>query len=176
MNIPLILNSIRPKAAWSLSGDFDTLVWLDTAQTKPTLAEISAGALSAEKAAFILQVKAEAGDLTQQVLQGLGSEYELAEKEANVYKAADYPTTPVPYSVQAEINSKAAKGVTITATNACDNILAAATGWRNAQASLRDSRLTTVSAAGVAVDAISLDAIKAQWVAFMAALQEQLGV
>lgn len=130
------------------------------------------------KSAFILAVKAEAGALTTQVLSGLGSEYELAEREAREYKAAGYPaataTVPIPRSIRSEVNSKAAKGVTITATVACNNILTAATEWRNAQAELRDNRLTVVSAAEVAVDAAALDAIKALWESFMVALKLQL--
>ena len=135
-----------------------------------------AAKLAVDKTAFIISVKSEAGALTSQVLQGLGSEYELAEKEATAYKAAGYPATPIPGSVQSEINSKAAKGLAITATTACDTILAAATGWRNAQASLRDKRLTTVSAAEVAVDGAGLNVIKAQWNEFMVALKLQLNV
>lgn len=132
--------------------------------------------VAAEKAAFILQVKSEAGELTTQVLKGLESEYELAEKEAVAYKAAGYPATPIPGSVQSEINSKAAKGVTITATVAADTILAKAAGWRTAQAALRDNRLTTVSAAEVAVDGPALDVIKANRASFMASLKDGLGV
>ncbi len=135
----------------------------------------AATVLTVAKAAFILQVKAEAGQLTAQVLKGLESEYELAEKEATAYKAAGYPATPIPSSVQSEVNSKAAKGVTITSTVACDTILSAATGWRGAQSSLRDKRLTTTSAAEVAVDAAGLDSIKAQWATFMTALRTSLG-
>ena len=128
------------------------------------------------KSAFILQVKAEAGALTSQVLQGLASEYELAEKEATSYKAAGYPATPIPGSVQSEINSKAAKVVTVTATVACDSILTAAANWRGAQSSLRGKRLTTTSAAEVAVDSAALDTIKASWRAFLVALKTSLGV
>jgi len=126
------------------------------------------------KAAFILQVKSEAGQLTAQVLKGLESEYELAEKEATAYKAVGYPAAPIPGSVKSEINSKAAKGVTITSTVACDTILSAATIWRNAQASLRGKRLTTTSAAEVAVDAAALDTLKASWAAFLVELKTQL--
>jgi hypothetical protein len=131
--------------------------------------------IAAEKVAFILQVKAEAGALTAQVLKGLESEYELAEKEATKYKADGYPAT-VPLSVADEVASKAAKGVTITDTVACDNILAAATGWRNAQSALRRNRLTVTSAAEVAVDAAALDTLKASWTAFLVALKTSLGV
>ena len=143
--------------------------------TARTAADLAARFVT-NKAAFILQVKAEAGALTQQVLQGLGSEYELAEKEATAYKAAGYPATPIPSSVEDEIASKAAKGVVIAATTACDNILAAATGWRNAQAALRRNRLTVTSAAEVAVDGPALDAIRAQRGGFMHDLYSKLGI
>jgi len=127
------------------------------------------------RAAFILQVRSEAGALTTQVLQGLGSEYERAEKEATAYKAAGY-TGAIPGSVADEVASKAARNITITATVGCDNILAAASGWRDAQSSLRRNRLTMASAAKVAVDGAALDAIRAEHESFMAALKISLGV
>lgn len=49
MNIPKILNAIRPSASWSCSGTYATLVWHDTVQTKPTLTEIEAAATEANK-------------------------------------------------------------------------------------------------------------------------------
>lgn len=128
------------------------------------------------KAAFILSVKAEAGQLTTQVLSGLGSEYELAEKESTAFKAAGYPTEPIPDSVQAEINSKAAKNVTVTATVACNTILAAAVDLRSVQATLRNKRLTTASAAEVAADATELDAIKSEWITYINTLKKTLGI
>lgn len=46
MNIPKILEKIRPGAAWSMVGydDYAKLEWHDTIQTKPTLVEIQAAA------------------------------------------------------------------------------------------------------------------------------------
>jgi hypothetical protein len=126
------------------------------------------------KATFITQVKAEAGALITQVLSGLGSEYELAEKDAIAYKAAGYPAT-IPSSVQSEVNSKAAKGVTITATVACDTILAAAASWRRTQAALRDKRLTVTSAASVTDDVTGLDVLKASWAGFFNLPMPELG-
>tara|TARA_R110000868_G_scaffold257946_1_gene515201 strand:- start:110 stop:586 length:477 start_codon:yes stop_codon:yes gene_type:complete len=130
----------------------------------------------AAKTTFILQVKSEADSLIDSVVGSRTSEYELAEKEATAYKAAGYPATPIPSSVQDEVDSKAAKGVVITATVACNNILTSATNWRNAQAALRNNRLTTVSATEVVVDSSDLDVLKAQWAGFMAALRLQVGV
>jgi hypothetical protein len=127
------------------------------------------------KAAFIRQVKTEAGAITQQVLSGLGSEYELAEKEATTYKAAGY-STEIPNSVQDEIASKAAKGITITAIVACDAILAAAIGWRNSQSELRRNRLITVSAAEIVDNLVDLDVIRVRWKNTTTVLKNSLGL
>lgn len=41
MDLALILSIIRPGASWSLpTNDYTDLVWLDEAQTKPTLQEV----------------------------------------------------------------------------------------------------------------------------------------
>lgn len=150
-------------------------LWTDTSPELVIDIPPEAVLLSLEKTAFILQVKTEAGTFTQQVLKGLNSEYELVEKEATAYKAAGYPET-IPNSVQDEIASKAAKGITINAMVACDAILIASTNWRNAQATLRRNRLTIVSAAEVAVDGTALNDIKARWTDFMASLRTSCGV
>ena len=176
----------NPETGVSFTSEAEALSFAETIGSNPNYfnkklsdkekAQAAELNFSTDKAAFPLKVKSEAGQLTAQVLKGLESEYELAEKEATSYKAAGYPATPIPGSVQSEINSKAAKGVTITATVACNNILTAATKWRNAQAELRDMRLKVTSSAEVASDATALDAIKAQWEAFMVALKLQLNV
>lgn len=155
-----------------LNGPSPALVAL-TAQLNLLQGELPL-TLVERKVKFAAQVKLEAGIFTQQVLSGLGSEYELAEKEATDYKAAGYPETPIPGSVQSEINSKAAKGIAATATVAADTILKAATQWRAAQAAIRDKRLSVASSAEVTIDAAGLDTIKAQWAEFMTALKSQL--
>lgn len=52
MNLPLVLEYLRPGAEWSLSGDsYDGLTWLDSSK-KPTLAQVQAAesaALAAER-------------------------------------------------------------------------------------------------------------------------------
>lgn len=125
---------------------------------------------STDKAAFILQVKSEAGQLTAQVLKGLESEYELAEKEATAYKAASYTGT-VPGSVSAWATAKSWEPKV-----AADSIIATAAAWRSAQASMRATRLLSKEQARVAVDATALYAIKTQWDEFMIALKLQLNV
>lgn len=59
MNIPLILNYLRPNEQWSLDGnDYDGLIWLDETE-KPTLAEIEAIADEAQ-AAYQAAIEAKA--------------------------------------------------------------------------------------------------------------------
>jgi len=159
-----------------LTGPEPTLVALasevDVVREAPPSAPIT---LATQKTAFIDFVKASAGTFTYQVLQGLESEYELAEKEATAYKTAGY-TGPVPSSVQDEVASKAARNITITAAVACDTIVATALDWRSAQAALRRNRLTVAGAAEVAIDAAGLEAIKTGHTTFMTSLKASLGV
>ena len=137
----------------------------------PHSAEDLAERHAAEKTSFLFQVKAEAGAITQQVLSGLDSEYELAEKEAAAYRTAGYPAESIPESVKSEMDARG-----VTAIVACDAILTAASGWRSAQASLRKNRLAVQAAAAASVDATGLDAIKENWATFMASLRSSLGV
>ena len=124
----------------------------------------------AEKAASILQIDADTDSLIRSVIGERGSEYELAEREASAYKASGYPVT-VPSSVSAWATAKG-----WTAKEAADSIIATATDWRSAQSTLRAERLLRKEQARTALDATALDAIKAQWEAFMVALKLQLNV
>jgi hypothetical protein len=162
-----VTDPVRPDDRFFTSVENPDGTYTATPRTAEDLAERHA----AEKTAFLFQVKAEAGYVTQQVLSGLDSEYELAEKEALAYKDAGYPAGSVPESVKAEMDARG-----VTATAACDTILTAASGWRSAQASLRRNRLATQVAAAASVDAAGLDAVKESWATFMASLKSSLGV
>lgn len=65
--------------------------------------------------------------------------------------------------------------MTVTAKVACDAILTAAEGWRNAQAELRSNRLAVSSAAEVAVEISELDILRVNWSDFTDTLKTQLG-
>jgi len=149
-------------------------------ETPELKADAIAADLSTAKNTFFRQVKTDAGALTQQFLQGLESEYDLAEKQATAYRDAGYPAptseAPLPGSIQDEIASKAARGITITSTVACNNIIIASTGWRSAQAELRRKRLTVASEAYSAVDFVVLDEVRAQWQTFIEGLYTMLGM
>lgn len=174
--------SLREKTPEVTStGDYEQR-WeiIELFETPELKATAMAAELTTAKTTFIRQVKTDAGALTQQFLQGLESEYDLVEKQATAYRDAGYPDqtseVPLPSSVQDEIASKAARGITITATVACNNIIIASTGWRNAQAELRLKRLTVASEAYSAVDFIALDEVKTQWQTFITNLYTMLGM
>ena len=120
--------------------------------------------------AFILKIDTDVDALIRKVIGERTSEYELAEKEANAYKAAGYTGT-VPGSVSAWAIAKSWKPKV-----AADSIIATAAAWRSAQASMRATRLLSKEQARVTVDVAALDAIKVQWDEFMVALKLQLNV
>lgn len=127
--------------------------------------------LAADKATFIKKIDADTDDIVQAVIGNRTSEYELAEKEAKDYKTAGYPASPVPSSVSAWA---AAKGW--TNTQAADDIIATATGWRTVQASIRANRLAHKENARNAADVTALDTVKASWATFLTTIKGQLGV
>jgi hypothetical protein len=137
----------------------------------PRTATDLAAKLETEKANFVYQIDADTDSIIRAVIGERASEYELAEKEATSYKAAGYPATPVPGSVSSWAT---AKGWTNTA--AADNILATATGWRTAQATIRADRLLRKQHAVDAVDVTALDGVKASWAAFLVTIKGQLGL
>ena len=53
MNIPAILESLRPGASWTLNGEtYDDLLWRDDTQTKPTTQEIKDAWVTVEPASI----------------------------------------------------------------------------------------------------------------------------
>lgn len=126
--------------------------------------------LLTQKTTFILQVDTDTDALVKAVIGERASEYELAEKEATAFKAAGYSGT-VPGSVAAWAAAKS-----WTAIQAADDIIATASGWRQAQLAIRTNRLTLKEAARVATDAAGLATVQAQWSGFMAAIRAQLGL
>lgn len=60
MNIPIIIQHLRPGSQWSCSQTYESLVWMGPGD-KPTLAELQAAELPAEKAERIRRIKVEAG-------------------------------------------------------------------------------------------------------------------
>lgn len=119
------------------------------------------------RAAIIRQIDADT-DAIYRVVQGdRAMEYVLAESDAKAYKAAGYTGT-VPDSVASWASAKGQ-----TATWATDDILATATGWRQAQSSIRATRLTLKEQARTGSD---MAPIAAQWAGFVVAIKAALGV
>lgn len=133
-------------------------------------AAIEAAKLPNEISAFVKKIDADVDAIYSATVGNRQSEYELAESDATAYQAAGYTGT-VPASVQAWATVK-----NWTAQTAANDILATATAWRSAQVAIRSARLQRKEAARNAADQAGLDAVKAQWAGFVAAIRGQLGL
>lgn len=130
-------------------------------------AEEAARALTAARAALIRQIDADTDAIYRAVQGDRAMEYVLAESDAKAYKSAGYTGT-VPGSVASWASAKGE-----TATWATDDILTTARGWRQAQSSIRATRLTCKERARVESD---LAPIAAAWAGFAVAIKTALGV
>ena len=140
----------------------------------PTQAELDAIAaqeaelvLTVARKALLLKIDADTDAIYRAVQGDRAMEYVLAESDAKAYKAAGYTGT-VPDSVTSWASAKGQ-----TATWAADDILTTATGWRQAQSSIRATRLACKEQARVAND---MAPIVTQWASFVVAIKTALGV
>ena len=117
--------------------------------------------------ALLLKIDADTDAIYRAVQGERATEYLLAESDAKAYKAAGYTGT-VPDSVASWASAKGQ-----TATWAADDILTTATGWRQAQSSIRATRLACKEQARVAND---MAPIVTQWASFVVAIKTALGV
>lgn len=122
------------------------------------------------KAAFILQIDADADRIYADVIGNRSTEYTQAEKEAQAYKDAGYTGT-VPSTVQSWASVKA-----WTPTQSANDILAQATAWRTVAAAIRANRLAEKEAARVATDLEGIAASQSRWSGFVIYIRAQLGV
>ncbi|MBK9348570.1 MAG: hypothetical protein IPN06_20270 [Burkholderiales bacterium] len=116
---------------------------------------------------LMLQIDADTDAIYRAVEGDRTTEYLRAEEEAKAFKEANYTGT-VPDSVASWASAKGE-----SATWATDDILTTATGWRQAQSSIRATRLSCKEQARTAND---LAPIAAQWAGFVVAIKTALGV
>ena len=129
------------------------------------------GKLAACKAASLAEIDADVDLIYGTIMGNRQSEYAMAEADALSYKAAAYPATPVPSSVQSWATAK-----NQTTTWAADNILATATSWRTAQANLRANRLGKKELVRACSTAAAVSVVMASWTGFVAAMRGALGL
>lgn len=137
--------------------------WAVEALSAPTIA----ANLAAARGGLLLKIDTDTDAIYRAVQGDRAMEYVLAESDAKAYKAAGYTGT-VPDSVASWASAKGQ-----TATWAADDILTTATGWRQAQSSIRATRLACKEQARAANDVAP---VAAQWAAFVAAIKTALGV
>lgn len=142
---------------------------------QPTQAQLAAtqpaADLQAARPAAITKIDADVDAIYLAMMGERATEYSLAESDANAYKTAAYPVTPVPVSVQAWASAKA-----LTTTWAANDILATATNWRTVQGNIRTNRLAKKEAVRAATAQAGIDTAMTAWAAFVATTRTQLGI
>ena len=127
------------------------------------------------RARSLVSIDADVDAITAQVIGNRGVEYVEAETQALAYQTAGYTGT-VPSMVQAWVAAQAIEGVTWTATQAADDILATAAAWRAAVDVIRTNRLNAKAYVRIAVDDEDLAVAMGTWAGFLAAIRSQLGI
>lgn len=154
--------AFRPEAAAQQRLDAQAIADAFDLNAPPTLAERIKTAIA--------KIDQDTDAIIRDVIGERGNEYKLAEEEAKSFKAAGYAGT-VPASVKSWADAKG-----WTATVACDDILATAAGWLNAQSSIRSNRLARKEEARKATTAAGVDTALASWATFVAQVRTSLGV
>jgi hypothetical protein len=121
--------------------------------------------------AAIKRIDRDVDDIYAAIIGNRASEYTLAESEADAYKAAGYPASPVPASVQSWSDAKGQ-----TPTWAADDIVATAANWRTVQANVRTKRLATKESVRIAYDQTGIDSAMAAWETYVAVTRTALGI
>lgn len=134
----------------------------------PVLQDQPVASLADSIAALVKQIDADADVIYAAALGNRATEYAQAETEAQAFK--DNCGAVPPY-VQAWATATGK-----SASWAADNILATATAWLTAQTAIRTNRLALKESAKRAADVEALNAVRAQWSAFIAAIKAQLGL
>ena len=132
--------------------------------------ETAAAVFPNAKASALIQIDTDTDAINTAVMGSRAQEYELAEQHAQEYKAAGYTGT-VPSSVQSWATAKS-----WTATQAADDIVATAGGWRAAQAAIRAARLLRKEQVRNAADTAGITTAMTAWAGFVAYMRGQLGV
>jgi hypothetical protein len=135
-----------------------------------TAGEISAQNLSSAITKLVAKIDRDVDDIYDACLGKRGPEYALAESDALSFSAGGYAGAAPP-----SVSSwAAAKGW--TTTQAANDILAAATNWRNAQTAIRSQRLAKKELAKIASDIAAVQTVSVAWVAFRSGIRAALGL
>lgn len=145
-------------------------VWTQTWEVQQLSPGQAASNLIEFKTESIIAIDREVDAIYLAAMGNRGPEYTDAEQAAQAYADAGYTGT-VPADVQSWASAKG-----WTATQAADDILAAATGLRNAKSAIRAARLLRKEQIKAATDGAAVATSMTAWASFAAAIRTQLGV
>lgn len=118
---------------------------------------------------LISKFESDTDSLINEIVGERAFEYELAETEAIVFKAAGYPENDVPASVSSDAIAN-----NYSNTIACDLILTMATNWRTVQSALRAQRLLSKANTKNALTVEELNTIETSWDSFLTLIKQQI--
>ena len=119
-------------------------------------------------ASLVLRIDSDADAIYAAALGNRATEYTQAEDQATAFRANNYEGDAPSY-VQAWADATAN-----SPQWAADNIIATADAWRTAQAQIRAMRLLCKQQAKAATTHAALDAVAANWTAFIVQIKEAL--
>jgi len=137
---------------------------------KLTIAPPPAAPLVDQQTAAIKRIDADVDAIYRDVVGNRQTEYDLAESDAQAYKAAGYTGTALE-SVQSWADAKKK-----TAQWAADDILMTATLWRRAQAAIRSNRLMRKEEVRNASKPAGVDTALATWAEYVVQTRTELGI
>jgi hypothetical protein len=146
-------------------------LWVPSGGQLVKRSDADAVQLAAAKSSALLQIDADVDRIYVATIGNRQAEYDRAESEAKEYKAAGYPATPVPATVQGYADAKK-----WTPTQAADDILTTATSWRAVQADIRANRLARKEDVRTALEVASVNTLLETWALYVRQVRSSLGV
>jgi len=124
----------------------------------------------AERKIFLIRkFENDTDNLIREIVGERANEYEIAEQEAIIFKAAGYPENDVPDSVSSDAIASGRTNI-----EACDLILTIATNWRAIQTALRTNRLLSKANTKNALTVGELNTIEISWETFLIYIKQQI--
>ena len=121
------------------------------------------------KLGLVKKIDSDTDEFIKSVIGERANEYEIAEREAILFKEAGYPELYVPSSISSDAIAN-----NYTNTEACDLIIVMSTNWRAVQSLLRANRLLLKAQAKNSLTIDELAIVDTKWVDFINLIKLQV--
>jgi hypothetical protein len=124
---------------------------------------------SIRKLGLVKKIDSDTDEFIKSVIGERANEYEIAEREATLFKEAGYPELYVPRSISSDAIAN-----NYTNIEACDLIIAMSTNWRAVQSLLRANRLLLKAQAKNSLTIDELAMVDIKWTDFINLIKLQV--